>query len=351
MQYQSCSYLQNFQFRVWLDRIQFCCEPTPNATAGHPAIFFKETPEETLQEFIKMRTDIITESVRASLSNKDMPLEAREHTIKCAQCSRYQKATWGGGQITFVNFAFAPAPCQSKCIYCILPNHSEKFDKEKHAPLYERAFEVIEYAHENGYVHPNAEYSVASSEISVHPYRSRIYAITKGKHVKFLTNCFLFDENIARNLEANPKSSIYFSIDSGTDKTWQKVKGVNNFVTVRNNLIAYSQICKPGQIALKYIILPGINDNNEDFNGVIILMKMLNIPQLVISREMIDLSPPERHTLHANHENLRDKEMNAAALFVACLHANKLTWDFWAFTPEEIKIISSNAVRLLNQMT
>lgn len=130
------------------------------------------------------------------------------------------------------------------------------------------------------------KWQVASGEVTIHPYKKRMLELMKDKTSKFLTNCFIYDNQIAEILKSNPHSCINLSIDAGTAETWHKVKGVNNFRNVLENLSKYSNSCiSPEQITLKYIILPGINDNKNDYQGVIDIMKKLKIKSLIISRD------------------------------------------------------------------
>lgn len=132
----------------------------------------------------------------------------------------------------------------------------------------------------------DAVWQISSREIAIHPYHDRIMNIVKGRIACFYTNCMKFDEDIAKNLHDNPRSTINLSIDSGTPETWRKIKGLDNFDKVIENLSKYYVAStRPGQITLKYIVMPGINDNYEDFTSVIEIMKVLKVNRLIIARD------------------------------------------------------------------
>ncbi|WP_225999290.1 radical SAM protein [Paenibacillus sp. BJ-4] len=242
--------------------------------------------EESIKSIIKKRDEIITESKMFSLLDKGD--HERNYTSECAKCPHFNEMTGeGDGLIHYVNINMYPAPCQAKCTYCSV--HNSNFgilNKWLHEERYENMLNAIEWAHDNGMIATDAVWQAASGEITIHPYREKIYDLMKDKAAQFLTNCFIFDKKIAAILGANPRSSINLSIDAGTSETWYKVKGVNNFDKVMNNLDKYSaSSVHPEQITLKYIILTGINDNLEDYQGVINIMKRLKIEKLVISRD------------------------------------------------------------------
>ncbi len=189
--------------------------------------------------------------------------------------------------IHYVNLSMYPAPCQCKCIYCgVHKGESGAFNKAACGEYYEQLFETLDYAREIGLIAANATWQVSSGEIAIHPYKDRIFNLIKNQRVVFYTNCFIFDEGIAQNLSANPNSAINLSIDAGTPQTWLKVKGVNNFEDIAINLVKYfNASARPGQITLKYIVLPGINDNIQDYLSVIELMKILKVKHLTIARD------------------------------------------------------------------
>lgn len=158
----------------------------------------------------------------------------------------------------------------------------------------------------------------------------------------FYTNCFIFDEKVAANLKANPHSVINLSIDSGTKKTWFKVKGVNNFDAITVNLVKYlNSSSRSGQITLKYIILPGINDNIEDYLYLIEIMKILKVKHLTIARDT-----RIKYTLDAK---LSQKLISAAGYLAAILHKNEMTMDMFTYTPIEREQVVAFANDLLQE--
>ena len=146
----------------------------------------------------------------------------------------------------------------------------------------------------------------------------------------FYTNCMKYDEDIAQNLHDNPNSAINLSIDSGTPETWKKVKGIDNFDKVTENLARYyTQSARSGQITLKYIVLPGVNDIYEDYQSLMEIMKVLEVKHLTLSRDTrikYDISRKERTKL-----------ASAAAYLLAMCHKNGITNDMFTYTQEEQK--------------
>ena len=284
MRYRSCEGLeQNYMlFQGKLDRnrnyVTFCCRDG----AENVSVELCKNPEDTIKNYIARRDEIINAS--KSLS------EANEHYEICSRCSVFQEKDWVQNDKFLVHqivYGITPAPCQAKCIYCSQQVEKRRtYDIKQDSAQHELIFETLEYMKENDMFAPNIRWDIGSGEIAVHPYRARIYNLVANSDTSWLTNCFLFDENIARNLKVNTSSNLLFSIDSGTSETWHKIKGVDNFDHVKQNVHAYSNAAAlKAQILLKYLILPGIND---DFNELIAFVEFaieINAMFVVISRD------------------------------------------------------------------
>lgn len=294
-----------------------------------PGTALYESAQQSLENFRLRRDEIIEESVRLSLSGGSD--DERKCSAGCAECANFVEGDYGDsdGLIHYVNLSCYPAPCQCKCVYCdVHSGESGLFNRRLHAAYYERLFDMLEYARETGRIAPDARWQISSGEIAIHPYKNRIFDLVRDQTATFYTNCFLFEEGVAANLAANPHSALNLSIDAGTPKTWHKVKGVDNFETVTTNLVKYhSRSVRPGQITLKYIVLPGINTTKADYTSVIEIMKILKVSHLTLSRDM-----REKYTLGAEQ---RETLISAAGYLAAMLYMNGMTLDMFTYTPEE----------------
>lgn len=291
-----------------------------------PAIGFGDTPDDTIRLFMLILEAIKKESKALSRLSKQEADEQRVYTKPCADCKRFVLGDWNihDGLIHYVNISPYPSPCNSKCTYCnfyscggTIPFAKDEF--RTHPVIsasYEKMFDAIKHALDNGMIAKNAPWQVSCGEIAIHPYKEEIYELTRGKDTTYLTNCFIFDMAIADELSKNPNVRISFSIDAGTAQTWHKIKGVDNFNTVKTNLTKYCAFCQtPEQIMLKYIVLPGVNDDAADYLPAIEIMKSLSLKRLEVSR---NFNAPYKD------EADRDNTMRSVARLVAMLNANDI---------------------------
>lgn len=290
-QYLTCKFLENHTLRFY-DRIDtgepcitLCCEPV-DANVEPPSMPFLETAEKTLDAYLELRKSLIQESREIASGKVVAPVV----TAGCTECALYSKNHWlADDRIRYIYLTMYPSPCQCRCIYCNeYRNGNAKMPVTEAAKdAYEKLFRMLELCLERNLISEDAQWSVACGEITVHPYRERILDMVKGRHTTFYSNCFKFDERIAEHLGQDHRSGLCLSIDAGTSEAWEKVKGVNNFNTVVENLERYAAHCiYPDQLELKYIILPGLNDTEEDIENIVALAKRLNLTALSISRDL-----------------------------------------------------------------
>jgi len=203
MKYFSCSLINRFHMNIngRIDNgsktVALCCEPVSNV----PAVALRDTGKETIKSFNQMRENLLSESMLAP--------SQRVFTKGCAECVNYKLAEWKKSKtIGYINFSMYPAPCQCRCIYCGVydDNKNIGFNDPSVTEGYGKVFDALDYAKQNGLIDSNAFYQVSSGEISVHPYRDRIFEFVKQSPVCFYTNAFKYCDEIGEILSQNPVS-------------------------------------------------------------------------------------------------------------------------------------------------
>ena len=92
------------------------------------------------------------------------------------------------------------------------------------------------------------------------------------------------------------KVLLLISVDSGTPQTYSRVKGVgmSALENVKKNLSAYAK-ASVGIVALKYLFVPGVNDNQEDIDGFIKLCEEVNAMFVVVSVDYFSVNNITEH--------------------------------------------------------
>jgi MoaA/NifB/PqqE/SkfB family radical SAM enzyme len=132
---------------------------------------------------------------------------------------------------------------------------------------------------DKGIIDEGTTIELSGSEITVHPQSKEILAAVSSFNSIVMSSCIKFSEELAEII-AGPSSLLCASIDSGTRETYEKIKGVDAFEKVSENLKRYAEL--GGNIHMKYIVLPE-NTTEADLKGFLELCKEIKCKQIRIS--------------------------------------------------------------------
>jgi pyruvate-formate lyase-activating enzyme len=179
--------------------------------------------------------------------------------------------------------------CNLKCSYC---TYRERLDAglintEYKQNVYEILLQFSEIAAAPADVHYNC------GEITVSANRNQVLELWKEKQFKGMiaTNCVCYDSQIAELLSLGLTDCLFVSLDAGTQASYKRIKGVDCFGRVCENIRAYAS---KGRVKLKYILMRDINDNQYDIDA------------------FIDFAKGVSDTIHLSMDNnFVDRRMNA----------------------------------------
>jgi len=302
---------------IFLDEgLYFCCGPMANFNDVVPHFPYLETAEETILNFLEKRKSIIDDLNNES-SLMDNP---------CKTCSRlhnrFQLFDDNKIRLKLIEIDCQPTVCQSRCIYCVVyknPKNTYKAAKQSRYP--EMIAEIIRYLKSNDYLAHDCFFQFAGGEITILPQKDLLLDVAAGKKARFFSNAFLFDTKIAASLRNNG-SMIYVSLDSGTRGTFKLLKGRDLFEKVVDNLKNYRSC---GEIELKYIIIPGVNDSDEDIDGIVGVLKQLNLRDLQLS---FDFNLPLRTIFFSIVKFVQKLKENGLKFIFNHYHSSSLVDDF-----------------------
>lgn len=183
--------------------------------------------------------------------------------------------------------------CNAKCIYCafgyyrnnkqlyyVLPIMNELIDKN--------------ILSKNAHICFSGGEPTISDEFEILFSKMSDYVETQ---MEVLTSCIKYSESIANAFKQN-RVKLLISLDSGSPEVYKKVKQVDAFDKVIENLktyIDYSENAK-SSITLKYIILDGVNDDLNEIYNFLDLTSSLGIESVMFSFDCVkyrfDLNKP-----------------------------------------------------------
>ena len=191
-----------------------------------------------------------------------------------------------------------PLVCNCKCFYCnnpmrIRPNlpksELKKIDNFDFAALAE-SFERY------GLMNTKATYGWTAGEISVAKHKESFLDFAKCHTVFILSNALVYDGLIAEWMsDSSSNGYLNVSLDSGTQETFRRIKGVDAYDRVCENVVKYGVNREKG-LELKYVFCEGYNDNDRDVDGFFEIAKAANASCVVMERNFFDLEKPLKET-------------------------------------------------------
>jgi wyosine [tRNA(Phe)-imidazoG37] synthetase (radical SAM superfamily) len=175
--------------------------------------------------------------------------------------------------------------CNLDCLYCVRSCKAGKITQKTH-PNHSKLLRALEQR--KLIDKSNLTIDISCDELTVLPYCDEIIdgilPYAPFSTIMLFSNATVFSQKIADIMTMNKHSYMICSMDCGTRKTFQAIKKRDLFDAAVNNLIEYAR--KGVNIELKYIVLPGINDNLEEASAFMGLCEKVQPIGINISREI-----------------------------------------------------------------
>ena len=312
MSYTSCYFIEQFSV-VFNNGLGFCCKTG----------FVSNRPKWDLYGITAARlVDNMIEHRRLLIETFRQDNQMVYHD--CKGCKRLEYNDWDTSEkVTYVNFSYYPAPCNCKCIYCNVwgyLNNSYKNCKED--IIIPKFLEIVSELRSRDLFSDKCEVQISPGEITIHPYKEELLDALPGFRYRIFTNASTYDKKIAEVLQRG-KSEVFVSLDSGTRETYNKVKGMDCFEKVIANLKRYNE---DGTVFLKYILLPGINDSDEDIAGFLDIVKKYGGNRFKLARD-------------SREKNISEAVYWAAARFIARADDKGTVWYTVYFNQQEQTVL------------
>lgn len=188
---------------------------------------------------------------------------------RCRNCSFYQEDDWDEDfKLSYICIAHR-TKCSCDCFYCNFAKEKDYYNTREVyniIPAYKKLLEDFPLSEE-------LMINLVGGECTEYPeyeFNGLVdLGSKKNAFFNFTTSGIFYKEKIAKVLQKE-LGDISVSPDSGTRETYYKIKRVDKFNDVWNNLAKYSKFCKKTgykPLRIKYIVIPGINDNRNEFKS------------------------------------------------------------------------------------
>ena len=253
MKYLSCRYIEHgMDFEH--ERLETCCF-TCHSGGGH--ITLKESYSGEIinwEELFELKRKFRKEHQNGNI----LP--------NCKGCIFLEEKEWDEDDyIDFLQFNYW-IKCNSKCSYCYEVQNRKKFDKIK--PY--NTVPIIKEMIEKKILRPGGEVAFGGGEPTIAPeFEELIKLLTESgfTNMRIHSSGIKYSPAIAEAIKKGVLN-IVVSIDAGCEKTYKKIKNVNCYNKVIENMKKYAAMNTYGYglMTSKYIIIPNINDNRKEID-------------------------------------------------------------------------------------
>lgn len=168
--------------------------------------------------------------------------------------------------------------CSFNCIYCEPASYGNT-ERRKHINQLSSydIMPVFSYLKDCNLIAKGCRFIICGGECSEYPQdelaRIFYFAISLECELLILSSASKYSAAIAQALKAEG-TVLKISVDSGTKETFEKIKRVRAFNSVWKNIKSYIEVTRKNPahnsyVELKYIIIPGINDNIAEASAFI----------------------------------------------------------------------------------
>lgn len=154
--------------------------------------------------------------------------------------------------------------CNSRCSYCFLSQNEGQFQNKKY-----KVYDIVSDMFHSGVLKRNSKILFGGGEPALLDEFDKLinFFLDNGfQNIRVHSSGIKYIPCLERGL-LDGKIHLTISVDSGSSEVYKKIKNVDAYDIVRNNIKKYASIkMKNGEanVSAKYIIIPQINDSKEE---------------------------------------------------------------------------------------
>ncbi len=269
--FESCSYIEHGMVLDHCNRIRSCNNFNPRY-GGRPIIYENYYGQKIdWKEFF----DIKREQRRKYRENSCPEL--------CKECVNTAYKNWDDEDYIDYLLLTPWVPCNSNCIYCEAPRDKDVLENTK---VY-KVLPLIKDMIKNNILKKDGTIDFAGGEPTIYrEFEALLNEFIKHDFTKIIihTNAIKKSNAIIKGLKKGVVR-VLVSIDAGSKEVHEKVKQVKSYDKVWKHLEEYAKNQPIGAdyVKAKYIIVPGLNDTEEEIKLWLEKCKDINIKSVVLN--------------------------------------------------------------------
>ena len=184
----------------------------------------------------------------------------------CVGCVDLEKKHWDKNNLINNIFIHHWDHCNCGCVYCVAANHAQFLQKEPKPSRYYEVYKHLVQMYKYKMISPDVHVELVGGDLTVLDESDKIINLFIDNGVKemaFHSSCIYYSKGIERALKEVPSVNLDFSVDCGNRELYKKIKRIDAFDSVAENLRRYMAASEKSvdSMEAKYIIVDGYNDN------------------------------------------------------------------------------------------
>jgi sulfatase maturation enzyme AslB (radical SAM superfamily) len=246
----------------------------------------------------------------------------------CRGCSRLEYKEWDRDKTTYDQIAIGPySLCNLTCNYCYMNSYKIEERREVAKPLYD-ILDALKQLIDKKKIGQQVTLVWAGGEPVLYREFEDIFKLFEDNNITvksyIYSNCTIFSPIILKGIKEG-RITLNCSIDSGSKETYLRIKRVDLFDTVKENLRKYIQ-ANPDNVVLKYILTPD-NWEKEELDSFISLCNEIEAKNIFISKDIFKPNAPAE---------TKDKVYSSFAYLVFQADKHNIASNTDVFTAEEL---------------
>lgn len=298
MKYMSCGFIQHgIEFRY--DNEIRICSQVSHIGGGRICLLKDFNPKKfDINQIMETRNQIIDSfkqgnvypNCKGCMDLKEYPLNNEYPKIKILMLQYWTK-------------------CNSKCIYCYTNENKEYYNSLKNFEIYP----ILKEMYKKNVLDVNGSANFSGGEVScLKEFHKVVKFLDKLNYYIIVNSSGIKYEKIIEDRLKKGNGCIIISVDAGTKKVHEQIKQVKSYDKVWANIKRYAKHqCQPHLVNIKYIIIPGINDKEEEINLWLDKCKEAGVNNVVLGID-VNYFEPNRDNIHPHIFELFNKTRERA---------------------------------------
>lgn len=223
------------------------------------------------------------------IKNKKREAHKRgEYSPCCKNCPHLREQDWP--EENYINQIFIShfTKCNSNCLYCFTAEDKKKYNSYKEYSI----LPILKDLAQNDFFHFDGTIFITGGEVTELREFDKIidFFEKNGERRYFVQSSGIKYSKSIEKILSRGKADVNISPDSGSKDTYKKIKRVNAYNKVVDNLKKYNAKMVAGSIlSSKYLIIPNINDNIREIDLWFDTCQKIKLKNVAIDLEAVFL--------------------------------------------------------------